>query len=180
MLAVLTLRTIAAAEADEASLVVVATDNANPLPENVKAWFEQWTSGGHPGPGIVAIVLSEDAGYSSAHWPDYPYLQVAATRCGRRLIVYATGRSRDGDMVFCPRDAKLVLPQGLAAVEGFSEAFELSAAKARHISRSEVVSEGLACVAAQTDLPLPECETKRIPAGEAEEYLHPRVSFPAS
>jgi hypothetical protein len=120
------LRIVAATEAEKAHLVVIATGCADSLPGAVKSWLESWSARARVAPGILAVILSEDFGCSGARWPDYSYVLDKTSGSGRRLVVYASGRSADEDGAFCLADARLVLPHGLAAVEDFAEADELA------------------------------------------------------
>jgi hypothetical protein len=117
---------VAAAEAEQASLVVIATESTGGLPNGVRSWFESWCSTKPSRHAVVAILLSEHSGFSAGHCPDYPYLETHTAVNGRRLIAYATGWTPDDGGQFCLAAARLVTPAGLVAVEKFPELAMLS------------------------------------------------------
>lgn len=115
MLACPSLGGIAAAEAREARLVVLATDSADVLPDAVKAWVLRWASARLPYRAALVVLLTENAGCPGALWPDFSYLAEKMKACGRELFVYATGSSLDNGGLFCMSEATKVLGTGQVA-----------------------------------------------------------------
>jgi hypothetical protein len=115
MLACPSLGGIAAAEAREARLVVLATDSADGLPDAVKSWVLQWSSVRLPERAVLVVLLSENAGCPGALWPDFSYLEEKMKMCGREFFVYATGSSADDGGTFCVAEATKVLGMGRVA-----------------------------------------------------------------
>jgi hypothetical protein len=129
MLACAKLREMAATEAQEAPLVVLAADSAGGLADAVKTWFERWATGGNTSRSVLVVLLTEVLGCPAAGWPDHAYVQSIASQCGRKLVVYASGFAAESSNPFCLADARRLVPPGLVAVEHLPELQELAAVR---------------------------------------------------
>jgi len=79
------LQDIAAEEAAAADLVIIATRQAESLPEEVKIWIEKWLR--QKGARKTVLVALLDRGYDGATGPIRAYLQEVAARGGLELLV---------------------------------------------------------------------------------------------
>jgi hypothetical protein len=119
MLASPALRAIAAAEARQARLAVLATGSAGGLPVEVKEWVELWCSTRTTDQGTLVVLLSEQSRCPASQWSDYSYLETKMNSCGTRLEVYVTRWSGEYDDHLCPADARRVTSAGLFIIENF-------------------------------------------------------------
>jgi hypothetical protein len=110
---------MAATEALDARLIVIATSCGEELPGSLRSWVESWCSQ-RTESGTLVVILSECPGYSEAHWTDYAFLETQTHKCGMQLAVYATGLSPEDGSSLCLREAQRVTQAGFASVEDFS------------------------------------------------------------
>jgi hypothetical protein len=113
---------MAAAEAMEAQLIVIATGCGEALPAEVKRWLRSWCSQKQDSSPAIVVILSEYPGYSEALWADYTFVEEQARRAGMRFIVYASGLSPENGDSLCSTQARKVTPGRLRIIEDFSEA----------------------------------------------------------
>lgn len=112
---------MAAADARQAQLIVIATSCGESLPPTIKDSVKEWCSPPRTAPGALVVVLSECLGFSEAHWPEYHFLEQQSRRCNRHLIVYASGLAPENGSAFHLPEARRVTAGGLLAVDGFAE-----------------------------------------------------------
>jgi len=122
MLASQALRTLATEEAQEARVLVLATDSATPLPDCVKTWFESGhiADSAHRQTGWLIVLLSEISGYSGRYWPELEYITDIATLSSRELVIYAVPSSERYNP-FHLADIKCVDRNGIFPVREFRE-----------------------------------------------------------
>lgn len=86
MIASLALNRLATAEAREASLVLLAADSDEGLPEKVRTWLADWCAH-QSSPGFLVVLLTENLPGLAAHWPDYSRLIAQARKTGTELVL---------------------------------------------------------------------------------------------
>ena len=79
------LQEIAAEEAAVADLVIVASHQADSLPEEVKGWIERWLQHKAPRPAVLLALL--DPVYQGAENPLREYLRGVARRGGMEFMM---------------------------------------------------------------------------------------------
>jgi hypothetical protein len=87
MLAIPAVNVMAAAEARNSAVVVIAMNRGGALPTGVKMWFERWCSTRTSADGILAVILSDSDGTTDGYWTDYPYLEAHARAYGIKFFV---------------------------------------------------------------------------------------------
>lgn len=83
-----TLRRIAALDALEADIVIVAADPGNLLPSEILAWIGEWLPNKHAAGGILIALLRQSASAGMLHSPTEEALKKLAAAAGMNLILH--------------------------------------------------------------------------------------------
>ena len=93
MLAIPAVNVMAAAEARNSCVVVIAMNRGESLPAGVKMWFERWCSTRTSADVILAVILSDSEQTANCQWTDYPYLEAHARAYGIKFFVRTSSLS---------------------------------------------------------------------------------------
>ncbi len=80
------LKEIAAADAIEADVIVIAAREANGLPDAVRSWFEMWVPQRASRAGALVALLDGRGGYGDGASPAYTCLKEVAARAGMDFL----------------------------------------------------------------------------------------------
>lgn len=125
---------LAATDAQQARLIVVTTTCGEELPDKLRTALACWCAQNRTNPCALIVLLSECAGYSEAHWPDFAFLEQQTRTAGLDLIVYASGLSPESANAFHLRQARRVTRDGLRVVEDFAESAALATPEAPDVN----------------------------------------------